>query len=59
MVMAIGSGSGWWPEASAGVLDNGNPPMGSRPAGHSDEREHQALCDGAPQISMEFKLGVL
>jgi len=25
MVMASGSGSGWWPEAIAGVLDKGGP----------------------------------
>src|SRR4051812_43389422 len=35
MVMAIGSGSGWWPEATAGVLDKIDPSMDSRPTGHS------------------------
>jgi len=56
MVMASGSGSGWWPEATAGVLDNGDPLMGSRPAGHSDGREHHAVCDETSQISMGFIL---
>jgi hypothetical protein len=40
MVMASGSGSGWWPVATAGVLDNGNPLDGDAPTGLSGGRDH-------------------
>jgi hypothetical protein len=30
--------------------------MGSRPAGHSDGREHHAVCDETSQISIGFIL---
>ncbi|BAR62050.1 hypothetical protein NK6_8906 [Bradyrhizobium diazoefficiens] len=35
------------------------PSMGSRPAGHSDGREHHAVCDETSQISMGLSLGFI
>ena len=52
--MANGSGSGWWPVAMAGVLDNGNPLMATRPPGYPEGAVVSLVCDETSQISMGF-----
>jgi hypothetical protein len=54
MVMASGSGLGWWPVATAGVLDKDTPLMATRPPGYPGSAIVSSVCDETPQISMGF-----